>query len=265
MPPPGFTMLDNDTVLDRLPEIDGTVLKVYLVLARHADASGVCWPSLDIISRKAGVSERMIRYDLRKLEQDGLIVADQRPGRATRYRLTPAIHCPPANGGRQPIALHPGNPLPPGGQPIAGGAATHCPQNKTQEQDTRTRHKNKTQEQDPGNKTQGTRPRARGKAAAGVQIPVELAGDVFKVAWDRWLTYRRDRKLTCTPATLDGQLRKLAALGPAGAAEEIDNSIANGWQSVCYKPGGNARGRKNGFPVGPGQRHSGSTAKPGVF
>jgi len=43
---PGFTMLDNDAVLDRLPEIDGNAVKVYLALARRANVEGVCWPSL---------------------------------------------------------------------------------------------------------------------------------------------------------------------------------------------------------------------------
>ena len=42
---PGFTMIDNDAVIARLPEIGGTVVMVYLVLAWHANQEGVAWPS----------------------------------------------------------------------------------------------------------------------------------------------------------------------------------------------------------------------------
>ena len=49
---PGFTKIDNDGVIDRLPEIDGTALKVLLVLCRRADASGACWPSVSTIGRR---------------------------------------------------------------------------------------------------------------------------------------------------------------------------------------------------------------------
>ena len=79
------------------------------------------------------------------------------------------------------------------------------------------------------------------------------------------MSYRHERKLTCTPATLEGQLKKLAKIGPAAAIEEIDNSIGNGWQSVCYsKTGGNGNG-KTLFPTGPGQRHPDDRAGVGIF
>lgn len=56
MPPPGFTMIDNDAVIRRLPEIDGTAIKVYLAIARRADASGCCWPSVETIGGDAGIT-----------------------------------------------------------------------------------------------------------------------------------------------------------------------------------------------------------------
>ena len=78
------------------------------------------------------------------------------------------------------------------------------------------------------------------------------------------------RKLTCTPVTLEGQLKKLATLARAGAAGEIENSIANGWQSVCYQSKGASQNGRNGtarnqpMPTGPGQRHAVDAAGRGV-
>jgi len=96
----------------------------------------------------------------------------------------------------------------------------------------------------------------RGKAA-GVAIPVELDCDGFKEAWEKWVAYRRKRRLSLLPDTLSAQLASLARLGSDGAALEIANSIKNGWQSICYENGanGNGNGYKQRTAVGPGQRH----------
>ena len=53
---PGYTAIDNDTVLDRLPKIDGTALKVFLALARRANGNGKCWPSQMTIAVDTGIS-----------------------------------------------------------------------------------------------------------------------------------------------------------------------------------------------------------------
>lgn len=46
---------------------------VMVVLARHANADGVAWPSIDTISRYANVGERYVRTCLRELEDEGLL------------------------------------------------------------------------------------------------------------------------------------------------------------------------------------------------
>ena len=65
MPPPGFTMIDNDAVIGRLPEIDGTAIKVLLALARRANTAGRCWPSQDTIASDTGLRPRAVRSALR--------------------------------------------------------------------------------------------------------------------------------------------------------------------------------------------------------
>ena len=73
-----------------------------------------------------------------------------------------------------------------------------------------------------------------------VDLPPDLDTPAFRTTWKKWIAYRRKRKLTCTEQTIDGQLKKLAELGHDHAIEEIEEAIANGWQSVAY------RGKVNG-------------------
>ena len=148
---PGFTAVDNDTVIARLPEIDGTAVKVYLAIAHHADASGRCWPSQTTIARETGLSQgknsqpRGVRNILRRLEKLGLIRIERRSGRPAVYHMTPAPPCRPDNGTPAPPCLSPrhedtGDP----GTTMPVTPAPPC---------LLTRSKNKIQEQDQGNKT----------------------------------------------------------------------------------------------------------------
>lgn len=79
----------------------------------------------------------------------------------------------------------------------------------------------------------------------GVVLPRELETSEFRAAWTEWMDYRRDRRLSSRPQTLQKQLAFLAALGSASAAvSSVEQSIRNGWQGL--------------FPV----KHSGSNGKP---
>lgn len=241
---PGYTSIDNDSVIDRLPVIPSPAVKVLLSLSRRANGARECWPSVERIAGDTGLCIRAVRRALSELIRLGFLVIDKRPGRSTIYRLlTPDIGCTPASKVGTSDESTPLTPDERGGG--TSDESTPLPSDVPQ---------NKNQEQEPSNKNQGTRPKARGKTAAGVEIPSELAGDDFKEAWERWLAYRRKRRLSCLPECLEGQLKKLAALGPSGAVEELGNAITNTWQSVCYKPGGNSNARRSS-PTGPGQVH----------
>jgi len=62
---------------NRLAEI-GRAAPVYIVLAKHADADGVAWPSHKTIAEVTGLSERSICRCLETLESVGLIEKKRR-------------------------------------------------------------------------------------------------------------------------------------------------------------------------------------------
>ncbi len=76
-------------VLDEAPVKDSTQTLVLLCLADWADDSGLCWPSIDSVARRARCSESTARRSVRKLEDAGLLVREGfSRGRATnRYRI----------------------------------------------------------------------------------------------------------------------------------------------------------------------------------
>ena len=95
MPPPGFTTIDNDTVIDRLADIPLPAVKVLLVLTRRANAARKCWPAIESIGEDTGLCPRAVRRAIRNLEELVLLTADKRPGTSTIYQLTPDIGCTP--------------------------------------------------------------------------------------------------------------------------------------------------------------------------
>jgi hypothetical protein len=245
----GWSRMSN-AVVDRIPEIGLPAFAVFAVLAKHANADGVAWPSIARLVKATGLSQRTVRRGLQALKDADLVDWTPRLGAngvstSNRYQLAPSI-LPACQGGTgAPVGS-----ACEGSRPAGVGLPTCEGEGGKNDRGTLAPEHH---ELDPiKNKTQGNK--ARGRTAA-VEIPEELAGDEFKAAWGKWLAYRRARKLTCTPATLQGQLAKLAARGLVGAVGEIDASITNGWQSVCYSNGGSKNG--NGKPrVGPGQRHA---------
>lgn len=76
-------------VLDDCPA-SGTELLVMIALADYADESGVSWPSIATLARRARCSERTAQRAVRALEADGSqIVRAIGGGRAsTRYQIT---------------------------------------------------------------------------------------------------------------------------------------------------------------------------------
>jgi DNA-binding transcriptional ArsR family regulator len=62
---------------------------VLTVLAEHADALGLCWPSQELIGLRASMSVRKVREHLQSLEKGGwlLITRNDGPGRVNYYEL----------------------------------------------------------------------------------------------------------------------------------------------------------------------------------
>src|SRR5690349_6494385 len=67
----------------------GAAFTVLLALADYADETGVAWPSVESLARKARLSERTTHYALAQLHRSGEIVIETGRGRnrPNQYRL----------------------------------------------------------------------------------------------------------------------------------------------------------------------------------
>lgn len=82
----GFSMLPNWAVDD--DRLGGYDLLVYMALIRHADNTGVCWPSLERLAKIARCSQPTVSKSLNVLERLGYIRRVKSDGRANRYHVS---------------------------------------------------------------------------------------------------------------------------------------------------------------------------------
>ena len=224
---PGYTIIDNDTVLSRLPEIPLPAVKVLLVLTRRSNGKRGCWPSIESIGRDTGLCVRAVRRAIRDLVGLGLVAISKRPGTSTIYHLMGAdIGCTP---GKQVSTSDESTPL-----------TSDVPR-------TRNRNKNhltRKREQEP----------KRG-CAASVSFPEELDSEIFREAWGRWTAHRKEIKKKLTPTTTAAQLKKLAGWGETRAIAAIERSIEAGWTGI-FEDGKSGNGKPhNNYANGPGQKY----------
>jgi len=66
-------------------------------------------------------------------------------------------------------------------------------------------------------------------------FPLLLNTAAFLKAWEEWTTYKRHRRQSLTPDTMQRQLDKLVAWGEQGAIAAIHRSIEQGWTGL-FKP-----------------------------
>lgn len=131
----GFSMLPNWAVDD--DRLGGYDLLVYMALIRHADNTGVCWPSLERLAKIARCSQPTVSKSLNRLEQLGYIRRVKSDGKANRYYVS--LWRPTPKQGYDP-ALTPKPAFDP------SKPAFDLPQNEVLTNNTQ---ENKTQEQSP--------------------------------------------------------------------------------------------------------------------
>lgn len=68
-------------------DIIGPTKCVWLVLVARANDAGLCWPSMELLARDAGVSARTARSAVRELEERGLVRSEVRPRLGSRYTI----------------------------------------------------------------------------------------------------------------------------------------------------------------------------------
>ncbi len=198
---------------NRLAEI-GRAACAYIVLARHANRDGECWPSQETIAEAIGVSMRSVREYLAILENTGLIQRRQRRRKTDVFTLPdlikpgsvlPGLNSNPAScfrQARQPASVKPGSVLP-----------------------RKNNHLTK-----PPNK------------AADAALPEVLDTEKFRDAWTAFQQHRREAKKTMTPTAESRAIIKLERMGHDRAVAALDHSMANGYTGV-YEPSSNGNGK----------------------
>ena len=248
-----WTAVDN-AIIKAIADIGLTAFAVYVVLQMHVNDAGECWPSIQTIAKTIGLSSRAVQYAIGRLCAAGLIVKTERPGRATLYRLTPATSCTPSADGDAPDCTIPLQPVAPGGAPsCTTPLQLRAPRTIPIEQDSH-------------NNTHGTTTKARGKAAAVVEIPEGLDCEEFQEAWARWSKHRKEIRQSLTPSTTAAQLKKLGAWGVTRAVAAIDHSIEKGWKGIFEESSnGNGNGKARGFRTNDSLRSGTGNGKPPAF
>ena len=242
-------ILRHEFIEHDLRKLSPRAVTVLLAILSHIDNDRRAYPGLERIGELAGVRWLTAKRAVKELEDAGLLTREVRPGMSTQYvvseRVTPRGNAAgqsrrnPVNSDRGEVntgfKVDRGTPIKSDHRPLSN------PVTRTKSQFTKNQRTKKPPVSPKGDET--------------TEFPAELDNEGFRTAWKGWLAYRRERRLTRSPLTLKGQLKKLAALGTAGAIAEIENSIANGWQSVCYPDRSKWNGNGKTSPPGPGQRH----------
>lgn len=81
----GFFIVD-DEVIDAVPASIFTKM-TYIILVRHADKDRVCYPSMERISKEAGMSVAQARRAIKELEQMNMLEVQRRNGSHNCYLL----------------------------------------------------------------------------------------------------------------------------------------------------------------------------------
>lgn len=136
----GFSMLPNWAVDD--DRLGGYDLLVYMALIRHADNTGVCWPSLERLAKIARCSQPTVSKSLNVLEQLGYIRRVKSDGRANRYHVSLWKPTPKQGYDPEPTPKPAFDPSKPAFDPPQNEVLTNNTQeNKTQEQYSRGEEK----------------------------------------------------------------------------------------------------------------------------
>jgi len=200
---------------------------VFAVLWDRVGKNSGCWPSHKRIAQDVGICQMTVLQAVADLVAADLVAVETRGGDTHVYTVRPYAK----NSVVQEVR---------GAQELHEGIGKKF---------TRTTAKI-ADEPDELNQTHITRPNnASAGGAAGLfgdegpekdrgkptkqefVIPEKLAAmPGFLSAWQEWLEYRRDRRLTCTPKTLIKQLGLLAA-HPA-PLQCIEEAIRSGWQGL---------------------------------
>jgi DNA-binding MarR family transcriptional regulator len=178
---------------------------VLLSLADNANNQGIAWPSVTTIAARCGLSRRAVIANLAELEKRGLVRAEKRAGKGTKYTLqlvNEGYQCisrtgdPDAQTGERglPALVNEGNKLVNEGHPNHQEPPVEPPRTTKKE-----------------------------------NLP---HGEKFAIAWAEWQQHRKEKRSTLTPTASKRQLATLAAIPEDEAIARIEQSIAQSWTGL---------------------------------
>lgn len=214
---------------------------VLLCLADFADDDGTCWPGIEVLAERTGLTERSVRSHLKRLEDCALLERQRRVGQSAVYRISVA---PEASGlpdepaqtpePEQEIIPSDRKNLPVEVEKISGSSGKNFRFNRknlpVQPEKISGSYRSIT---DPSLIHQGTTKRA----GARDPVPVWVDPD----AWSAFVESRRAQRAPFTARAAELILAKLAALRDSGHDPNacLLQSVERGWRGVFpVKPGG---------------------------
>jgi len=160
------------------------------------DSQDGCWASNAYLSEVIGLTTRQVQIIIGKLESSGYVVRTVSPDGKRTLRTVAKAALLSAQGGEADFV---------GGvkSTSRGGMKSTSPNNidKIEKKDN----------------TSPTPP---------------FDSEAFKVAWGKWVAYRKERGSPLKPTTVAAQFKAIAQAGEEAAIAAIERSIFNGWQGL---------------------------------
>ncbi len=194
---------------------------VLLSLADNANDRGECYPSVDAVAARCGLSVRAVQGHIADLEKAGMVSRMERNGRSSLFTLYPRKFCTPQN-------LHPAESAPP--TPAESAPRRICTPAESAPPPAESAPPTPAESApitviEPSLNRQSNDYRAkRAEVSAGV---FGLA-DVDQQVLADWLAHRKARKAKVTATVVD-DLRKQAALAGLSVDDAMRTAIRRGW------------------------------------
>jgi len=119
--------------VERIPDVGPLAMCVYLVLARHANERGACWPGEQRIADMIGTTDRTVRRAIRTLVSAGL-VSVRRSNKGNLYQIATPPSVPDTSV--RPVLGSADTSVLSDRTPMSYPTGHQCPPNKIQEQDS---------------------------------------------------------------------------------------------------------------------------------
>lgn len=191
---------------------------VLIKLADNANDKGECWPSYQHIADQCEISRRSVINHIKALEDDGLLIKQSRPGtfkaNASNIYIINLDGAAPAHG-ESPAPSPSAAPAPCGESPALPPSAGAAP---------RTSHSF-----EPVNEPNGNLAVTGDKKTRFDPLSIKPK-NINEAQWVEWISYRRERKISCAKMTIEKQIKLLES--ESNPVEVISQSITNGWQGL---------------------------------